>query len=115
MKTDVYYYTTTDGKSPFVKFLNSLQKPAAAKVIRLIAQINQYGMLSILPHTKKLTGTPLWEIRILGKDNIRVLYVTRQEHAIIVLHGFVKKTQETPSNELNIAMKRLQEVQKIVV
>lgn len=111
MKTNVLYYTTPDGKSPFVKFLDSLQMPAAAKVLRLISQIKEYGILSILPHTKKLIGTPLWEIRILGKDNIRVIYVTKQEHTVIVLHGFVKKTQETPQRELALTMKRLHELQ----
>ncbi len=111
MKTDVYYYTTPDGKSPFVTFLDSLEKQAAAKVIRLISQIKEYGILSILPHTKKLAGLPIWEIRILGKDNIRVLYVTRHEHAIIILHGFMKKTRETPQKELAIAIKRLRQCQ----
>ncbi|MBI5620907.1 type II toxin-antitoxin system RelE/ParE family toxin [Candidatus Gottesmanbacteria bacterium] len=111
MKTDVLYYTTPDGKSPFVSFLNSLQQHAAAKVIRLISQIKEYGILSILPHTKKITGLPLWEIRILGKDSIRMLYATRREHAIIILHGFIKKTQDTPPKELAIAIKRLRQCQ----
>lgn len=109
MKTEVFYYATSDGKQPFKNFLDALEHHAAAKVIRVISQIKEYGLLSVLPHTKKLTGLPLWEIRILGKDNIRVIYVTRHEYAIVVLHGFIKKTQETPPREIATAMKRFQE------
>lgn len=109
MKTKVFYYSTAGGKNPFKEFLDSLENHAAAKVIRIISQIKEYGILSVLPHTKKLSGLPLWEIRILGKDNIRVIYVTRHEHTIVVLHGFIKKTQETPLKEIATAMKRLGE------
>jgi phage-related protein len=114
MSTDVYYYTTSGGENPFARFLDSLEKSAAAKVLRLISAINVYGLLSILPHTKKLTGTPLWEIRILGKDNIRVIYVTKHDRAIIVLHGFIKKTQVTPHREIAVAMKRYADMQHLL-
>ncbi len=68
-----------------------------------------YGLISILPHTKKLVGTPLWEIRIVGKDNIRVLYVAIQKEDVFVLHAFLKKTQKTERKEIKIALKRLEE------
>ena len=65
-----------------------------------------YGLSSLLPHVKKLTGTPLWEIRILGKDSIRILYVLIQEENVLVLHGFIKKTQKTPTKEIELATNR---------
>ncbi len=63
-----------------------------------------------IPHIKKLTGTPLWEIRILGEDSIRILYVTKQEKKIILLHAFVKKTDQTPKKEIDISLARLSEI-----
>ena len=63
---------------------------------------------AILPHTKKLTGTPFWEIRILGKDNLRVVYISQVKDEVIVLHGFIKKSQKTPDKEIDIAFKRFQ-------
>jgi hypothetical protein len=66
-------------------------------------------MSMIQPHLKKLVGTPFWEIRILGRDNIRVLYVARSGNSIMVLHAFMKKTQKTPQREISTALKRLQE------
>lgn len=70
-----------------------------------------YGLSTALPHLKKLTGSPLWEIRILGQDNIRILYVTIHQDSILLLHGFIKKTQKTPNREINTALKRLHEYQ----
>ena len=69
----------------------------------------EHGINSIPQHIKKLTGTPLWEIRILGKDNIRIFYVLPQREVILVLHGFIKKTQKTNPKEINTALKRYQQ------
>ena len=105
--TKVIYYTTTLGDSPADDFVKSLSSSQAAKIIRILSYVEIYGLVTPIRHVKKLTGTPLWEIRILGQDNIRVLYATMDEDAIIVLHGFLKKTQKTPLKEIEIAMKRL--------
>jgi len=32
---------------------------------------------------------------------------------IVVLHGFIKKTQETPNKELTLARKRLKEIRRV--
>ena len=71
-----------------------------------------YGLTSIIPHTKKLKGSPLWEIRIRGKDNIRILYVVHTENSIVVFHGFVKKTQKTSQKEIDIALERYKDWNK---
>ncbi len=55
---------------------------------------------------KKVIGTQFWEIRLLGKDSIRILYVIPIKDKFLVLHGFKKKTQKTPAKELNIALIR---------
>lgn len=71
----------------------------------------EYGLQGITPHSKKLIGTPLWEIRILGSDNVRVLFVTLVERQILLLHAFQKKRQKTPPKEISIALSRLTEYQ----
>lgn len=109
--TNVIYYLSPSGANPFAKFLDSLNKKQQAKILRLIIQIEEYGLISIIPHVKKLSGTPLWEIRILGKDNIRTIYIAPDLKTVIILHGFIKKTQKTPSKELSIALKRYRDWQ----
>ncbi len=52
-------------------------------------------------------GDGLWELRTgLPSNRIaRVLFCVAQDH-IVVLHGFIKKTQKTPDEELALARKR---------
>ena len=102
----IYYYTSIKGTNPAKEFLDSLQKIQKAKVFRVFKVYQQYELSSIIPHTKKLKGSPLWEIRIRGKDNIRILYAVYTEKSILILHGFVKKTQKTPQKEMDIALER---------
>lgn len=108
-KTTVIYYTSATGDNPISDFLDRLNPIQQTKLLRIIKYAEIYGLQSILPHVKKLSGTPLWEIRILGKDNIRTFYAVVHNNSIIILHGFIKKTQKTPSREINLALSRLKE------
>jgi phage-related protein len=103
----VIYYTTTTGENPTANFIESLSARQKTKVIRILTYIERYGLVTAIPHVKKLTGTPLWEIRILGQGNIRIFYVTIERDVIIVLHGFIKKSQKTPLKEIKTAINRL--------
>jgi phage-related protein len=97
------------GLVSMTKFINSLSVQQKRKVIRLLNSIEEYGLSSAISHVKKLTGTSLWEIRLLGQDNIRVLYCLVLSDSILVLHGFLKKTQQTPSREIDTALSRFRE------
>ncbi len=62
------------------------------------------------PHVKHLEGK-VWEIRMTGKDGIaRALYVTATGRRVVVVHVFLKKTQKTPRREIDIALRRAEEV-----
>jgi|SRR3989344_8009371 len=107
-KWQVIYYTTTIGDNPVKKFLDT-RPSAKVKAFRIFLNIEEYGLTAAIPHIKKLSGTPLWEIRILGQDSVRILYVTRSEKQILLLHAFDKKTNKTPPKEIKIALDRLAE------
>ncbi len=111
MKGAVQYYLTPAGENPVSDFLDSLTQQQQNKILRIFSYIETYGLLSVIPHLKKVVGTPLWEIRILGKDNIRILYITLTENTIMALHGFIKKKQKTPQKELSIALARYEQLQ----
>ena len=56
-------------------------------------------------------GNGLFELRPKGPDGIgRVFYCTQVGNVIVVLHSFVKKSQETPDAELRLARQRLKDV-----
>lgn len=62
------------------------------------------------PHTKAF-GDGLFELRLKGAKGIaRVFYCTLVNRRIVMLHGFVKKTQKTPRRELQIAQQRLKDI-----
>lgn len=103
---DVFYYISSSGENPVRKFLDEYPV-AKAKAFRIFQNIKEYGLTAAIPHVKKLTGTPLWEIRILGGDSVRILYITRQEKKVLLLHAFIKKTNKTPSKEIKIALSRI--------
>ena len=105
-KTSIIYYQDRNDNIPFKEFLNKLNNKQKAKILRIFYYIEEYGLIGILPHTKKLIGYPLWEIRILGNDNIRIIYIIPMKNNVLILHGFIKKKQKTPSKEIQISLFR---------
>ena len=60
---------------------------------------------------RAITGKKnLWEIRskLSDKRISRILFFNHNGK-MILLHGFIKKSQKTPDSELNLAMKRKKE------
>lgn len=108
-KYSVIYYRTASGEVPFSRFLDSLDEKQQAKIIRDFQYVKEYGLETIRNHVRKISGTPLWEIRIVGKDNIRVIYVLPKAHIVLVLHGFIKKKQKTPEKEIQTAIDRFKD------
>jgi len=108
----VIYYISENGENPVANFLDAIEKRDKAKFFRIFNNLSEYGMLSIISHIKKITGLPLWEIRILGSSNSRILYAIVVKDSILVLHGFKKKSQKTPTKELATAMLRFKQYNK---
>ena len=55
-------------------------------------------------------GSGVKEIRIHLQNEYRVLYVAKFQEAVYVLHGFIKKTEQTSKKEIDITKKRYQEM-----
>lgn len=103
----VLIYKSPHGESPVTEFILSLNLNTQAKVYTVLELLKSYGVSVGSPHIKKVTGTVLWELRILGSDNIRILYIAVTGKAFLLLHGFKKKKQKTPRKEIRIAEERL--------
>lgn len=83
-----------------------------AKFVKTIVLIKKHGPNLGLPTTKPLGGG-LFEIRIKAQEGIgRAFFCYVKNNKIIILHGFIKKTQETPKNDIELARKRLNMVLK---
>lgn len=103
----VEYYKTTGGKSPVKEFIDKLEVKARTKVSDTLDLLKEFGVNIGPPHTKKVVGTSLWELRIIGSDSIRIFYITQTNKIFLFLHGFQKKKQKTDKKEIYIANKRL--------
>jgi phage-related protein len=54
-------------------------------------------------------GEGIWEIRSRLPNRIARVLFTVIDEEIVLLHAFIKKTQKTPNDELNLAKKRKKE------
>lgn len=86
-------------------FVPTLQKPTQAKILRQLDLLEQYGHHLGPPHVKQLRKD-LYELRVRGKQEVRLLFTFR-ESICYVLHAFVKKTQRTPVREISTALGRM--------
>lgn len=105
----IKYYKTPSGAELIYSFINSLPQKAKTKIYNTFELLTEFGVRLRLPHAKKITGTPIWELRILGQDSIRILYIALPNQTFLLLHGFVKKKQKTSLQDINIALRRLRE------
>jgi len=93
------------------KFIKGLQKPTIAKVLRTTDLLEKFGPKLCLPHTKKISAN-LFELRIPGKQEIRIFYSFHKSQ-IFLLHGFVKKSQKIPQKEIKIASQKLKLLDRV--
>ena len=84
-----------------------------AQFLKIVGLIEKVGPIEIgMPHIKSLKSG-LFEIRIKGFEGIaRAPFCMIKGKVVIVLSEFIKKTQKTPQREIEIAIKRMEEVKK---
>ena len=81
-----------------------------ARYLRLTDLMREFGPNLGMPHTRAM-GEGLFELRVKGQEGIaRAFYCTVVQRRIVMLHAFIKKSQQTPKRELDVAKRRLQEV-----
>jgi len=102
---DVEYYEKEDGTFPAEEFILSLDTKMQAKMFRELELLETFGNELREPHSKPL-GDGIYEVRAkFASDITRVLYFFVVDKKIILTNGFVKKTQKTPVNEIELAKK----------
>lgn len=83
-----------------------------ARYLRLTDMMLEFGPNLGMPHTRAMSDG-LFELRIKSKEGVaRVFYCTLIGQKIVMLHGFIKKSEKTPPKELRLARERLAEVKK---
>ena len=93
-----------------MRLVDNLPVGIRACYARITERMIVHGPNLGMPFTRSM-GEGLFEVRAHGREGIaRVLYCTAVGRKIVMLHGFVKKTDKTPKKELKIATLRLHKV-----
>lgn len=102
-------FETGSGEKPVDGFIKKQQPQARSKIAHNVRLLRQYGNMLGLPHSKALGGG-LYELRIRGKEEIRIFYCFVQQKTIYLLHAFKKQKQQTPQKDLDLAVSRMKEL-----
>jgi len=104
-KIDVIFYKNLLGHEPVREWLRELDKDDK-KIVGEDIKAVEFGWPLGLPLVRPL-GKGLWEVRsTLATNKIARIIFCIENGYMILLHGFIKKTQKTPDSELALATKR---------
>lgn len=105
----VIFYRSESQKEPVREWLKSLSQQDKKLIGEAIKTV-QFSYPIGMPLVRKIS-TDLWEVRINLNNKIARVFFTIQNQSMILLHGFIKKSQKTPHQELEIAQIRLKNLQ----
>lgn len=106
----VIFYRTAAGNEPVRDWLKDLRREDR-KAIGEDTKTAQFGWPLAMPLIRKLEPR-LWEVRTHLPQGIARVIFTVEDQTMVLLHGFIKKAQKTPVNELATARQRLADLQE---
>ena len=107
---DVVFYQTGSGNEPVREWLRGLSK-ADKRAIGSDIKTVQYGWPIGMPVVRKLDAG-LWEVRSRLNQRISRILFTVDDDTMVLLHGFIKKSQKTPKEDLQLAKDRKANLEK---
>ena len=107
---NVVFYQTEAGNEPVREWLKGLPDKDR-RIIGEDIKTAQYGWPLGMPLIRKMERD-LWEVRSTIGSGIARVFFTAKGAMMILLHGFVKKSDKTPPDELNTARRRLRNIEK---
>ena len=106
----VVFYRSTAGNEPVREWLLELSR-GDRKTVGFDIKTTQYGWPIGMPLIRKLEPG-LWEVRSKLKDGIARVLFTVDGRTMVLLHGFVKKSQKIPAADLGTARRRLADLKE---
>lgn len=100
---EIVMYRKPNGEIPVQQHIDSLDMKMQVKVLINIELLKIKGNKLREPYTKSLDDG-IFELRTrVGSDTERILFFFVKDEAIVLTHGFIKKTRKTPSIEIRKA------------
>ena len=105
----VVFYRTSGGAEPVLDWLRGLPAEDRRAIGADLATV-QFGWPIGMPLCRPL-GRGLWEVRsaLPSRRIARLLFIVHRDR-IGVVHGFIKRTQKTPADDLDLARRRMKEM-----
>ncbi|GHV30156.1 hypothetical protein FACS189481_4010 [Clostridia bacterium] len=107
---EIHFYKDKNGKEPVLEYIHELagkqDKSSRIKLHKIqdyIKTLRAHGKSSGEPYVKHIEGA-IWELRPL-RD--RILFAAWVNGGFVLLHHFKKKTQKTPTKEIEQAKREL--------
>lgn len=107
------FFRSSSGTEPVKDWLKTLSREDCRIIGSDIKDV-EFSFPIGLPLCRSLSGyKDLWEVRskLTGGRIARVIFYISQGE-MILLHGFIKKSQKTPKSEIDLAFKRKKEHEK---
>ncbi|MBF0164325.1 MAG: type II toxin-antitoxin system RelE/ParE family toxin [Magnetococcales bacterium] len=101
LRLQVAFFRTETGGEPVREWLKSLDQ-TERRIIGEEIKTVQIGWPLGMPLVRKMEAD-LWEIRCQLPGRIARILFTTEAEKMVLLHGFIKKTQKTPDQELQVA------------
>jgi phage-related protein len=101
-----YDFAQIDNRVPMIDFLESLSVKERAKIVASIDKLIELKNHGLQPKTalSKHLEDGIFELRVSFTNRIsRSLYFYESDQQLIFTHGFIKKSQKTPRNEIEKA------------
>lgn len=105
MRLQVFFYRTSSSAEPVREWLKALPTEER-KIIGDDLKTAQFGWPLGMPLIRKLEAD-LWEVRSRLPNRIARVVFTVEGNRMVLLHGFIKKSQKTPVEDLQLARQRL--------
>ena len=102
----IVFYKDHRENCPPLEFIEGLQLIEQAKIRNSLRLLEEFGLNLSMPHAKRINGK-LWELRPGG---LRLFYFAYVEQQFVILHGYRKQSKRAPVKEIEIAMRRMQEL-----
>ena len=104
------FFVSASGKPAVREWLLSLD-PEDRRGIGKDIQKVEFGWPIGMPYCRPL-GRGLWEVRSnISSGRIARMLFCILDGEMVLLHGFVKKTQKTPPQEIDLALRRMKELE----
>lgn len=108
----VKFFKTDGGNEPVREWLKSLSAQDRKTIGEEIKTV-QIGWPIGMPLVRKMESE-LWEARIHLEGRVARVMFTAKDGLMVLLHGFIKKSQGTPKNDLELALDRLKQLRRQV-